>query len=107
MGFKERVRYLGSCDYHMVFDRSGNATSVILIDGEVAGIWDHLDDGPTVKVFLMRKLSKDIQRRVEKEAKRLGSFIFDQDKVRSKRCRSMKALDKRTAGSFQRPLKDS
>ena len=53
MGFKERDRYLGSCDYHMVFDRSGNATSVILVDGEVAGIWDQTHEGPTVKVHYL------------------------------------------------------
>lgn len=50
MGYKDRERYLDNEYYNFVFDRSGNATSTILVDGRVTGVWDI--EGPLVKMFL-------------------------------------------------------
>ncbi|MFC1935798.1 winged helix DNA-binding domain-containing protein [Chloroflexota bacterium] len=38
MGYKNRDRYLGEEHRDMVFDRSGNVTSTILVDGKVVGV---------------------------------------------------------------------
>ncbi|UCE21639.1 MAG: AlkZ family DNA glycosylase [Candidatus Aminicenantes bacterium] len=40
MGYKERKRYLDSELQTKVFDRSGNVTSTILMDGRIIGVWD-------------------------------------------------------------------
>ena len=45
MGYKERERYfLSNNHYHYIFDRTGNATSVILDDGQIIGIWDVINN---------------------------------------------------------------
>jgi hypothetical protein len=53
MGYKERDRYLEPQHRDLVFDRGGNATSTILVDGVVVGVWDVSDrPEPTVRVLL-------------------------------------------------------
>lgn len=37
--WKDRTRFLPADRYPFVYDRDGNATSVVLVDGEVAGVW--------------------------------------------------------------------
>ena len=76
MGYKERERYLDNQHYNLVFDRSGNSTSTILVDGRVAGVWDFSDKPkPTVKVFLFHALEKKVLRVVESRARAIGKFI--------------------------------
>ncbi len=54
-GYRERRRYLDQEHYNLVFDRSGNSTSTILVDGRVAGVWDFSEGPtPTVKLFLFQ-----------------------------------------------------
>ncbi len=61
MGYKERERYLDNQHYNLVFDRSGNSTSTILVEGRVAGVWDFSDKPrPTVKLFLFHELEKKV-----------------------------------------------
>ena len=103
MGYKDRDRYLHPKHYKMVFDRSGNATSIILLDGQVVGIWD-LEE-PLAKVFFLKDLGKDIQKKVRTKASDMGKFITGKP-VQFKVCDSMVPLPKRTAGSFMSPLKD-
>ncbi len=53
MGYKERDRYVAPRHRELVFDRGGNATSVILVDGVVAGVWDVIErPAPEVRVLL-------------------------------------------------------
>ncbi len=40
MGYREREHLVDAESYGLVYDRSGNATSTILLDGRVAGVWD-------------------------------------------------------------------
>lgn len=103
MGYKDRERYLHPKHYKMVFDRSGNATSTILVDGQVIGIWD-LEES-VVKIFFLKDLGKDIRKKVRSEAADMGKFITEKP-VHVKVCDSMVPLPNRTAGSFQSPLKD-
>ena len=103
MGYKDRERYLHPKHYKMIFDRSGNATSTILVDGRVVGIWD-LEE-PLVKIFYLKDVGKDIRKKVRSKASDVGKFLAEKP-VQVKVCDSMVPLFKRTAGSFQSPLKD-
>lgn len=103
MGYKDRERYLHPKHYKMVFDRSGNATSTILVDGQVVGIWD-LEE-PLVKIFYLKDVGKDVRKKVRSNASDVGKFIAEKP-VQVKVCGSMVPLFNRTAGSFQSPLKD-
>ena len=104
MGYKERERYLDCKYYEMVFDRSGNGTSTILVDGRVVGVWDFSEDPrPTVKVFLFHELEKSILRIVQSRARAIGRFIGDKA-VAIEMCDQMVPLTQRTAGGFMSPL---
>jgi hypothetical protein len=106
MGYKQRERYLDQEHYDLVFDRSGNATSTILVDGKVVGVWDFEEDKePLVKIFLFQELGRSLRDGIYAEAERLGEFIA-QTKVKVKECESMVPLAERTAGSMMSPLKD-
>ena len=105
MGYKQRERYLDQEHYDLVFDRSGNATSVILVDGKVIGVWDFEDsEEPLAKVFLFQEIGKILREEILVEAERLGEFIAEA-KVKVKECDSMVPLTERTAGSMMSPLK--
>ena len=104
MGYKEREHYLDYKHYEMVFDRSGNATSTILVDGRVAGVWDYSEKpGPTVKLLLFRQLEKRLLRVLETCARAMGRFIADQA-VTVEMCDQMVPLPQRNAGGFMSPL---
>lgn len=105
MGYKERERYLDREHYDLVFDRSGNATSTILVNGKVVGVWD-FEDGkePLVKIFLFQDLRKTLRDEIFDKAERLGEFIAEAE-VKVKACDSMVPLTERTAGSMMSPLK--
>ncbi|HEY43271.1 MAG TPA: winged helix DNA-binding domain-containing protein [Anaerolineae bacterium] len=107
MGYKERERYLAQENYSLVYDRSGNATSTIMVDGRVVGVWDFEGGGePLVKIFLFRELGKPLRDEIFTKAEYLGEFISDME-VRVMECASMIPLSERTAGSFMSPLKGS
>ncbi len=46
MGYTDRARLVAEQDRPWVYDKAGNATSVVLVDGMVAGVWEHEGDGP-------------------------------------------------------------
>lgn len=104
MGYKDRERYLDLEQFNFIFDRSGNVTSTILLNGRAIGIWDSVEKPEAiVKLYFFREVNKDILKEVQKNAKKVGEFIFDRE-VRIKECDSMVPLDKRTAGGFMTPL---
>ena len=107
MGYKERDRYLESKNRDYVFDRAGNATSTILLNGEIAGVWDVYEyPKPVVKFFLFRDLHEGMVRSMHATAKRMGRFITEKE-PHIKECDSMTPLIHRTAGGVMSPLKDS
>lgn len=106
MGYKDRERYLDSEYCDNVFDRSGNATSTILLNGKVIGIWDVAEKPePTIKFLLFHDVEKAVLSDIHLIAKRTGKFILDKA-VQIKRCDSMIPLTRRTAGGFMTPLKN-
>jgi hypothetical protein len=90
-----------------VFDRSGNSTSTILVDGRVAGVWDFSDKPrPTVKLFLFHELEKTALSVVQSQAHAIGRFIADKA-VAVEMCDQMVPLTQRNAGGFMSPLRAS
>ncbi|MFX0180802.1 MAG: winged helix DNA-binding domain-containing protein [Candidatus Hodarchaeota archaeon] len=106
MGYKDRERYIEINNYEYVFDRSGNITSTILLDGRIIGVWDVMEKpDPIVKMLIFEKIDEIILDKAYKDAKRIGEFIMEK-KVQIKECKQMIPLTKRTAGGFMTPLKD-
>ncbi len=46
MGYRQRDRLLDPRQRDLVYDRGGNATSSVLVDGVIVGVWD-VSDVPT------------------------------------------------------------
>lgn len=107
MGYKERERYINSDNYNKVFDRSGNITATILLDGCIIGVWD-TEQKPEklVKLHLFYPIEEDLRKKIYSKAQELGKFIFE-SKVQIKEIESMTPLTNRTAGGFMTPLKNS
>jgi hypothetical protein len=105
MGYKERARYLNPSHADRVFDRAGNATSTILADGRVIGVWDFAtDDPPELRFLLLETIEDNLLDQVRAEARRLGEFLVAGGAV-IRHCDSMVPLTERTMGSFLSPLK--
>jgi len=106
MGYKNRRRFINDDIYDFVFDRSGNATTTILLNGVVIGIWDfQANPAPIVKILLFQEITKEILKVIKKQAKLIGEFILEQD-VKIQECKNPIPLTKRSAGTFMRPLKN-
>ena len=106
MGYKERERYLSYEFYDKVFDRSGNATSTILVDGRVVGVWDFKEGKePAVKILFFEEVENSALTEIYSKAQKIGRFIADKE-VQIKECYSMIPLTRRTAGGFMSPLKN-
>ena len=106
MGYKERDRYIDEKYYSNIFDRSGNITSTIFLDGVAIGVWDTEDKPePTVKIYLFNSIEKDLIDNLYLKAQQIGQFFFDK-KVQIKECESMVPLTERNAGGFMTPLKN-
>ncbi len=104
MGFKDRERYLDPSRYDYVFDRSGNSTTTILLDGEVIGVWDF--EASLLKVFLFDAAEADVMKEIDAKARAVGTFISGKE-VKVKEYSSMIPLTQRTAGGVMSPLRDS
>jgi hypothetical protein len=106
MGYKDRLRYLDDRYREYIFDKTGNVTSTILINGQIRGIWGvENKDRSTIKIFLFDKLSNDTNEQIIHQAQRMGKFIEGKD-VGIKICKTMTPLSQRTVGGFLTPLKD-
>ncbi|MFX0021603.1 MAG: winged helix DNA-binding domain-containing protein [Candidatus Hermodarchaeota archaeon] len=106
MGYKERERYINSENYNQMFDRSGNATSTIFLDGVAIGVWDVEEKPePTIKYHLFHTIEKDLIAELHSKATKIGKFYFDEE-VQILECKSMVPLTERTAGGFMTPLKN-
>ena len=105
MGHKDRERYVKEEHYNYLFDRSGNATSAILLNGVVIGIWDFVSSKEsTIKIFFLEKPDASIKKQVMEEAKRVGKFIFGEETTITE-CKEMESLKGRIPGEVLTPLK--
>lgn len=107
MGYKNRERYVDISNYEYVFDRSGNATQVILRDGFVIGIWDIiLKPKPVFKLFFFTEVDQTTLKEITIKAKKLSRFITERE-LDINICESMVPLTEKTMGGFMSPLKNS
>jgi hypothetical protein len=106
MGYKDRERYLDPRDKDLVFDRSGNATSTILLDGRVIGVWD-IDGGknPVAKLMVFEDVDEQMRREIRLRLGALGQFMAG-GRIPIRESESMTPLPERTAGGFMSPLRD-
>jgi hypothetical protein len=86
MGYKDRERYMNPEHRDYIFDRGGNATSTILLNGKVIGIWDFKE--PVVKIFFFENPEADLLKEVSVQARSLGDFISGKD-AEVKECESI------------------
>lgn len=105
MGYKDRERYLNPKYYNYVFDRSGNGTSTILLNGTVIGVWDVAKTEPLIKLFLFEDVESTVLNDIYIVAKKVGEFILDRA-VQVNECKFMPPLAHRTAGGFMSPLRN-
>jgi len=101
---KNRQRYLDYQHYYSVFDRSGNATTTILINGKVMGIWDIDREEQVVKVFMLENSENEISYQIETKLLAMGKFITGKP-IKMKTVSKMLSLNERPAGAFMSPLK--
>jgi len=105
MGYRERARWLDEARTPWIFDRAGNATSTILVDGRAAGVWDVAPAGePAISVFLFEEPPPELLELVTEQARRLGHFILERE-ASVRRVPGMVPLPQRNAGGFMSPLR--
>lgn len=104
MGYKQRARYMDDRQTPHLFDRAGNITPTILVDGRVKGVWDY-SDGKEIRFYLLEDLDSATLRAIVRKAEGMGRFTNDRD-VSVKQVREMTPLPQRTAGGFMSPLKE-
>ena len=106
MGYKNRERFINQDIYDFVFDRSGNATTTIILDGVVIGIWDfETKPKPKTKFLLFNQVDNVVISEIKRQAKMIGKFILERE-VQIQQCKNPLPLTKRSAGTFMRPLKN-
>jgi hypothetical protein len=107
MGYRERNRYLRPAHRAFVFDRGGNVTSTILVDGTIAGVWDWEDEPrPQMRLHYLMKLRRETCALIEASARQVGHFLCGKD-VDLLRHESMIPVTEQSAGGFQSPLRAS
>jgi hypothetical protein len=104
MGFRRRARLLNPDRQDSVYDRSGNGTSVALVDGRIAGVWDVLTPGG-VGLFPFNTLTGPVADQIMVELARIGAFITDST-VEVHHVGRMTPLTERRAGWVLKPLHD-
>ncbi|MDP2181872.1 MAG: winged helix DNA-binding domain-containing protein [Actinomycetota bacterium] len=105
MGYARKERYLADEDRPYVFDRSGNATSVILVGGRISGVWDASVSGaPRMYVHLFRDEPMDVRELVLKRAEELGRFWHDEE-ARVETVKRMTPMAGRPFGAVVKPLR--
>jgi len=107
MGYRHRERYVNMNRYEYIFDRSGNATQVVLQDGYVIGIWDIiLKPKPIGKLYFFENIEDSIFKEVNTKLHELSRFITGKE-LEIQTCKSMVPLTEKTMGGFMSPLKKS
>lgn len=108
MAYKDRARYLRDTHYDFVYDKSGNATSVLLIDGLVAGVWDMAEEKTAlvVRAATFEPAGETVWLRLRDEAARLAQAAGFAS-YRVMRCAAPPVLKSGGQNLFMSPLKDA
>jgi hypothetical protein len=102
MGYKDRDRYLDRAYYGHVYDRSGNATTSIMVDGRIAGVWDI--DEKTIGTYLFEEARADVLQEIRRQAKEMSVFLAGKP-LPVKEWSAMVPLSQRRPGAVMSPLK--
>jgi hypothetical protein len=105
MGFRQRTRMLDAARHGFVYDRGGNATSVVLVDGRVAGVWDVDLHRRAASFFLFVALPSAVEERLRAELAIMGAVITG-SAVTVSRSDRMTPLTEQRAGWFVKPLQE-
>lgn len=102
---ENRIRYLSPECYSHIYDRSGNATSVVLTDGQVSGIWDMRIEKEEIQVLvnLFKDAGKPAWDRIKKEAEIIAEWLGFK-KVCVFRCSLPPPLNQSPQNRFLSPL---
>jgi hypothetical protein len=81
VAYRDRGRFLDPAYAPLVYDRFGNATSVVLDEGEIVGQWDlgRSDDPLEIKVAPFSDWSEDRWEAVGEQAARIARFLGTDD----------------------------
>lgn len=105
MGYANKGRFVPDELLRYVFDRAGNATSLVLASGRVAGVWDIVSTpAPAVLVHLFDGASETERAAVEERASAMGILRFGAE-VPVKWVASMVPLADRPHGFAVKPLR--
>ncbi|MBN1215563.1 MAG: winged helix DNA-binding domain-containing protein [Candidatus Lokiarchaeota archaeon] len=106
MGYKIRERYISSKDYNYVYDRAGNATSTILLNGNVIGVWEFNENfNYPLKYYLFEDINSKLLNLIHKQGGEIGKFLNGTE-VKMRKCNFMEKLTERNAGGFMSPLQN-
>jgi len=104
MGYKDRRRFYDDDLRPYAIDRSGNVTTLVLVDGQAAAVWDYRDKKtPTVWWHPLVPLESDLSALIGSELDQVGSWIADAP-VELVRQDEMEPIASFRAGRFMHPL---
>lgn len=105
MGVTRREFLVADPARRYVFDRGGRATSVVLVDGHVSGVWDvrHVG-GPGIVVHLLGETDARTREGIEARAAVVARVLFGHQVDLEWRA-TMPPLGRRPGGSVLRPLR--
>lgn len=104
--YRDRSRFLAPEHYPLVYDKDGNATSVVLVDGWAAGVWDlGKDDADLeIKVAAFDRFSSTVWEAIEEEVHRIGRIIGSESATMI-RCSDPIDLTTQPRNAFMNPLR--
>jgi len=106
MGVTRREFLVADAARRYVFDRAGRATSVVLVDGRVAGVWDVRHDGrPGLIVHALGETAAVTRDAIAARAADTALLLFGHDVELEWRA-DMAPLGAHPGGSVLRPLRD-
>jgi len=104
MGYKDRRRFFGDDLRPYTTDRSGNVTTLVLVDGQAAAVWDYRDKKtPTVWWHPLVPLDSELSARIERQLAEVGAWIADAP-VELVYQKDMEPIASFRAGRFMHPL---
>ncbi len=105
-GYYHRERCLDPRHNRFVVDRGGNATSVILIDGRAAGVWDFaVQPSPEIRLFFFAPPDLPARRTAHSLAAELAGTLA-KSPAPVVECDHMTPLTQGTTSSYLSPLAD-
>lgn len=108
MAYQKRERYLPDKWYEYVFDRSGNATHTVLMNGSIGGVWEFREEKKghlVVKVALFAKGSQAVWNEIQAYV----ALLMEVAGYRSAelvRCEEPVTMKGGSQNMFMSPLKD-